>query len=94
MKPQGGQEIDVKQGATVVVRPTESKLQIPKLDAHGTDTEVGSTSADIRAKNEMYVQADAVAIGVMNGASGFLPVFLARLGASENQVGLLTAFPG
>lgn len=45
-------------------------------------------------KNFSYVQIDAIAIGLSNAASPFLPVFLTRMGASNLQVGLLTAMPG
>jgi hypothetical protein len=45
-------------------------------------------------KNYRYVQIDAIAIGLTSAAAPFLPVFLARLGASNFQIGLLTAIPG
>ena len=45
-------------------------------------------------KNFRYVQIDAIAIGLTSAAAPFLPVFLARLGASNFQIGLLTALPG
>ncbi|MFM8322996.1 MAG: MFS transporter [Chloroflexota bacterium] len=45
-------------------------------------------------KNFLYVQIDAVAIGLASAASPFLPVFLTRLGASNVQVGLLSSMPG
>jgi len=45
-------------------------------------------------KNFVYVQIDAVGIGLANAASPFLPVFLTRLGATNFQVGLLTSMPG
>ncbi len=45
-------------------------------------------------KNFSYVQIDAIAIGLSNAASPFLPVFLTRMGATNLQVGLLTAMPG
>lgn len=44
-------------------------------------------------KNFLYVQIDAIGIGLANAASPFLPVFLTRLGATNFQVGLLTAMP-
>jgi hypothetical protein len=44
-------------------------------------------------KNFLYVQIDAVGIGLASAASPFLPVFLTRLGASNFEVGLLTAMP-
>ena len=45
-------------------------------------------------KNFKYVQIDAIAIGLTSAAAPFLPVFLTRLGATNLQVGLLTAMPG
>ncbi|MBM3127105.1 MAG: MFS transporter [Chloroflexi bacterium] len=45
-------------------------------------------------KNFLNVQIDGIAIGLASAASPFLPVFLARLGATNFQVGLLTAMPG
>ncbi len=47
----------------------------------------------VERKNFMNVQVDAVGIGLASAAAPFLPVFLARLGASNFQVGLLTAMP-
>lgn len=44
-------------------------------------------------KNFLNVQIDAVGIGLASAAAPFLPVFLARLGASNFQVGLLTSMP-
>lgn len=47
----------------------------------------------LQRRNFRYVQIDAIGIGLANAASPFLPVFLARLGASNFQIGLLTAMP-
>jgi MFS family permease len=47
----------------------------------------------VQRRNFRYVQIDAIGIGLANAASPFLPVFLARLGASNFQIGLLTAMP-
>jgi Major Facilitator Superfamily len=47
----------------------------------------------VRSGNWRRVQLDSVFIGVVNAAGTFLPVFLLRLGASANDVGLLTALP-
>jgi MFS family permease len=47
----------------------------------------------LQRKNFLYVQIDAIGIGLANAASPFLPVFLARLGASNFEIGLLTAMP-
>jgi hypothetical protein len=48
----------------------------------------------VQRKNFLHVQIDAVAVGLANAANPFLPVFLTRLGATNNQIGLLTAMPG
>jgi MFS family permease len=47
----------------------------------------------LQRRNFLYVQIDAIGIGLANAASPFLPVFLTRLGASNIHVGLLTAMP-
>jgi hypothetical protein len=47
-----------------------------------------------RKRNFRNVQIDAVGVGLASAAGPFLPVFLARLGASNFQVGLLTSMPG
>lgn len=44
-------------------------------------------------QNFRNVQIDAVGIGLAGAAAPFLPVFLTRLGATNFQVGLLTAMP-
>jgi MFS family permease len=51
------------------------------------------TSPDIDKTNFVNVQIDAVGVGLASAASPFLPVFLARLGASNFQIGLLTSMP-
>jgi MFS family permease len=48
---------------------------------------------DITKRNFRNVQIDAIAIGLTNAAAPFLPVFLARLGSSNLEVGLLTTMP-
>ena len=47
----------------------------------------------VQRKNFRNVQIDGIAIGMASAASPFLPVFLARLGATNLQVGLLSAMP-
>lgn len=44
-------------------------------------------------RNFRYVQLDAIGVGLASAAAPFLPVFLARAGATNVQVGLLTAMP-
>jgi hypothetical protein len=52
---------------------------------------VGATPSERR--NFLNVQIDALGVGLVNAAATFLPVFLTRLGATNFQVGLLTAMP-
>jgi hypothetical protein len=47
----------------------------------------------VQARNYRLVMADSVFIGIVQASGTFLPVFLLRLGASANDVGLLTALP-
>jgi hypothetical protein len=47
----------------------------------------------VQRRNFINVQIDAVGIGLSAAAAAFLPVFLTRLGATNFQVGLLTAMP-
>ncbi len=47
----------------------------------------------LQRRNFINVQIDAIGIGLSAAAATFLPVFLTRLGASNLQVGLLTAMP-
>ncbi len=49
---------------------------------------------ETQKQNFRYVQIDAVGVSISNVAAPFLPVFLARLGATNFQVGLLTSMPG
>ncbi len=48
----------------------------------------------VQRRNFINVQIDAIGIGLANAASPFLPVLLTRLGATNNQIGLLTSMPG
>jgi hypothetical protein len=50
--------------------------------------------SQIQKHNFRYVQIDAIGVSISNVAAPFLPVFLARLGASNFQVGLLSSMPG
>lgn len=47
----------------------------------------------IQRRNFLNVQVDAIGIGLASAAAHFLPVFMARLGATNLEVGLLTAMP-
>lgn len=53
----------------------------------------GSGMTPIQKKNFLNVQMDAIGIGLAGAAGTFLPVFLTRLGATNYQIGLLTAMP-
>ncbi len=50
-------------------------------------------ATSVERKNFLNVQVDAVGIGLASAAAPFLPVFLARMGATNFQVGLLTSMP-
>jgi MFS family permease len=58
---------------------------------HWSTAPAGVTA--IQKQNFHNVQIDAIGIGLASAAAPFLPVFLARLGATNFQVGLLTAMP-
>jgi len=47
----------------------------------------------VQKRNFLKVQIDGIGIGLASAAAPFLPVFLARLGATNFEVGLLTAMP-
>jgi len=49
--------------------------------------------ANIDKRNFVYVQIDAIGVGLAASANPFLPIFLTRLEASSLEVGLLTAMP-
>ncbi|PWH15853.1 MAG: MFS transporter [Anaerolineae bacterium] len=59
---------------------------------------MNSTSSDltyeVRKRNFRNVQIDAIGVALSTAAAPFLPVFLTRMGATNLQVGLLTAMPG
>jgi hypothetical protein len=47
----------------------------------------------VQRQNFFKVQVDGIGIGLATAAAPFLPVFLTRLGATNFEVGLLTAMP-
>jgi len=51
------------------------------------------TSDAIQQRNFRNVQIDAIGVGLANAVAPFVSVFLARLGASNIQIGLLTTMP-
>jgi MFS family permease len=57
-------------------------------------TEATGQELKIQKINFRYVQIDAVGVSISNIAAPFLPIFLARLGATNFQVGLLSSMPG
>ncbi len=50
-------------------------------------------SGSLDDQNERRLLVDGAAAGLLNGVAVFLPVFLVRLGASNLQVGLVSALP-
>lgn len=48
---------------------------------------------DVTERNVRNVLIDGIGVGIVTGVSVFLPVFLARLGASSLLVGLITSLP-
>ena len=48
----------------------------------------------VQRQNFRYTQLDAVGVGLVMSVSPFVSVFLTRLGATNQQVGLLSAVPG
>jgi hypothetical protein len=65
--------------------PTSTGTSAPPPDEYG--------DLALRRQNIRNVQRESAAIGVFNGASVFLPVFILRLGGSNLDVSLLTAIP-
>jgi hypothetical protein len=47
----------------------------------------------VQRRNFINVQVDGIGVGLASAAAPFLPVLLTRLGASNFEVGLLTAMP-
>jgi hypothetical protein len=45
-------------------------------------------------RNFLYTQVDALGVGLAMAMDPFLPVFLARIGATDQQIGMLSAIPG
>lgn len=58
------------------------------------NADVSELPYEIRKRNFRNVQIDAIGVALSTAAAPFLPVFLTRMGASNLQVGLLTAMPG
>lgn len=50
-------------------------------------------ASPLQRSNFVNVQIDAIGIGLASAAAQFLPVFLTRSGATNLQIGLLTAMP-
>lgn len=48
---------------------------------------------DVQSRNIRYVLGDGLGVAISSAAAPFLPVLLARLGASDLAVGLLSAMP-
>ena len=50
-------------------------------------------ASPLQRRNFINVQIDGIGVGLANASAPFIPVFLAHLGATNFQVGLLTAMP-
>jgi predicted MFS family arabinose efflux permease len=64
------------------------------ITRHSIMNTISETGLEIQKRNFRYVQIDAIGVSISNVAAPFLPVFLTRLGASNFQIGLLSAMPG
>jgi hypothetical protein len=83
-QPPGGQHDRV----AAVTQPTAPRTpSLPRLRLRN------HPPTSVQARNWTLVQVDSVFIGIVTASGTFLPVFLLRLGASANDVGLLTALP-
>jgi hypothetical protein len=65
------------------MRPLIARAEIRALLKPTTTTE----------HNVRNVLIDGIGVGIVTGVSVFLPIFLARLGASSLLVGLITSLP-
>ncbi len=68
-------------------------LPIPALPSIPIPSLRPTPSHSDEVHNDRMIRGDSVAMGAINAASTFLPVFIARLGGSAFEVGLLTAIP-
>jgi hypothetical protein len=68
----------------------EARLSIVDLFRWST---APADATPVQKSNFLKVQIDGIGIGLAGAAAPFLPVFLTRLGATNLQVGLLTAMP-
>ncbi|MGB9673694.1 MAG: MFS transporter, partial [Anaerolineales bacterium] len=65
------------------------KLKIGELNRLLLPADLNPT----QRRNFINVQVDAIGVGLASAAAPFLPVFLTRLGATNQQVGYLTSMP-
>src|ERR687885_2208138 len=68
----------------------------PVLERLATTEWIGRwmpTGPGVQSRNIRNVIVDSIGVGFASAAAPFLPVFLARLGASDLAVGLLSAMP-
>jgi hypothetical protein len=73
------------------MRPIERSASVRFPRIHWSAAPEDATP--VQKSNFIKVQVDGVGIGLASAAAPFLPVFLTRLGATNFQVGLLTAMP-
>lgn len=66
--------------------PRPLSIVLPRL-------RTGRPSISTQVHNARIMRGDSVAMGVINTASTFLPVLVARLGGTAFEIGLLTAIP-
>ncbi len=71
-------------------RPT---IVLPRTPGELLRLRPGRPSTSDAMHNARIMRGDSVAMGIINAATPFLPVLIARLGGSAFQIGLLTAIP-
>lgn len=71
-----------------------AKLKLPEFVQRVIVASTPSGLGAQQRKNLLYTQMDALGVGIVSGVAPFLAVFLTRLGATNFEVGLLSAMPG
>src|SRR5215210_7978459 len=73
--------------------PIPKRPSLPSIPSIPLPSRRPSPSHSDEQHNYRVMGGDSVAMGTISAASTFLPVFVARLGGSAFDVGLLTAIP-
>jgi hypothetical protein len=73
--------------------PSVGRPSMPSMPSMSRFTAAPEFSSAVRRRNYAAVQRESAAMGVVNAASIFFPVFLVRIGGTDLEVGLLTAIP-